>query len=170
MAVPNQAEALKILMDGQAQLDALFSRLDEAALMRPATIGGGEWSAKDLIGHIAFWEELALEAIDASRAGRKPAVDEFKNADEANAHNQRNTAPQSLAETRKRAEAAHHAITAAIQAMSDQEWSAPLGGPSSQSRTLGERVGGILGGPRGAFDHAWAHLDDLSAYVESPAR
>jgi hypothetical protein len=155
--VTSRAEALTILDDGQAQLDALFTRLDDAALATAATIGGGEWSAKDLMGHIAFWEELALETIDASRAGRTPAVDEFKNADEANAHNQRNTAPQSLTETRKRAESAHHAVTSAIETMSDAEWA-----------TLGERVGGVLGGPRGAFDHAWAHLDDLRRYVDSP--
>jgi len=155
--VASRAEALTILADGQAQLDALFATLDDAALAKPATIGGGEWSAKDLMGHIAFWEELALEAIDASRAGRTPAVDEFKNADEANAHNQRNTAPQSLADTRKRAATAHSAITSAIQSMSDSEWDAKLG----------KRVAGILGGPRGAFDHAWAHLDDLRQYVAS---
>jgi hypothetical protein len=152
----SRAEALTILAEGQAGLDQHFGRLDEAALVRPATIGGGEWSAKDLMGHIAFWEELALEAIDASRAGRTPAVDEFKDANEANAHNQRNTAPQSLAETQKRAEAAHNAILAAIRNMSDAEWA-----------TLDARVAGILGGPRGAFDHAWAHLDDLRQYAET---
>jgi Mycothiol maleylpyruvate isomerase N-terminal domain len=156
--VLSRDEALKILEEGQAELDQLFARLDEAAMMRPATIGGGEWSAKDLMGHIAFWEELALEAIDASRARRGPAVDEFKNADEANAHNQRNTAPQSLTQIHSRAAGAHNAILGAIRAMSDTEWA-----------TLGEKVGGILGGPRGAFDHAWAHLDDLQKYVESTA-
>jgi hypothetical protein len=107
------------------------------------------------MGHIAFWEELAIEAIEAHRAGRDPQVDAWPNADAANAENQAGTAGQSVEEIRRRAAEAHRTITSAIQQLSDEEWD-----------KLAERLAGILGGPTGAFDHAYAHLEDLRACVQ----
>ncbi|HYT29616.1 MAG TPA: DinB family protein, partial [Actinomycetota bacterium] len=73
-------------------------------MVAPATIGGGDWSAKDLLGHITAWEEVALERLRSARSGRPlPAfptggVDRF-NADRVAADRQR-----SLGEVRSRAE------------------------------------------------------------------
>jgi hypothetical protein len=167
MPVPTRDEAIATLAAGQAELDGLFGQLDEAALLQPGTLGGGEWSAKDLMGHIAFWEELALNAIDACRAGRRPAADEFANADAANAHNQRNTASESITHTRSRAASAHQAITAALRNLTEAEWRAAPGCEGATDASLAELLGGVLGAPNQAFGHAWAHVDDLRAYVAS---
>jgi hypothetical protein len=35
---------------------------------------------------------------------------------------------------------------------------------------VGERLGGLLGGPAGPFRHAEAHLKDLEAFVERHGR
>jgi hypothetical protein len=35
---------------------------------------------------------------------------------------------------------------------------------------VGERLGGLLGGPAGPFRHAEAHLQDLEAFVERHGR
>jgi hypothetical protein len=162
----SRAEAIAILEDGQAQLDALFGRLDNQEMTQPQTIGGGDWSAKDLMGHIAFWEELALNAIDACRAGRRAAVDEFADAAAANAHNQRASANHSLADTRSRAAAAHSAIVSVLRTLSVAEWTSPPACEGATKSSLEELLGGILGAPNRPFGHAWAHLDDLRAYVE----
>ena len=77
MANTMQVEAIAKLRQGQAELDSLLARLSEAELTRTATIGGGEWSAKDLLGHIAFWEELASGFAGDWRAGRHPAVNDI---------------------------------------------------------------------------------------------
>jgi DinB family protein len=67
MATPAPSQALATLHAGQEELDALFDELTDAELSQPATIGGGAWAAKDLMGHIAFWEELALATVDMWR-------------------------------------------------------------------------------------------------------
>jgi hypothetical protein len=176
MAIPTQDEAVATLAEGRAALEALFARLSDEEMVRPATIGGGEWSAKDLMGHIAFWEELAGESLTDWRAGRRPVVEEIGDAgdagiDAANARNQERTAAESLETVRGRAAAAHTAVVQAIREMSDEEWGAKAPYPNARRATLAERLGSTLGGEdRGAFGHAFDHLPDLAAYLESLGR
>ena len=66
MSEVRRQEALATLAEGDAALGALFAQLSSDQLIEPATIGGGDWSAKDLLGHIAFWEELAAQTLAAS--------------------------------------------------------------------------------------------------------
>ncbi len=170
MSAPTRQEALGFLREGQSALGALFDRLSPEELTRPATIGGGEWSAKDLMGHIAFWEELALETLAEWRAGRRPAVEDVfraRRTDAANAENQARTAAQTLEEVQRRAHTSHRALVTAVQVMSDEEWTAAPPYPHARRPTLAELLGAVLGAPDGAFRHAWAHLPDLSAYVAS---
>jgi hypothetical protein len=164
-------QAATALEQGNAVLHALFARLSAEEMLRPATIGRGEWSAKDLLGHIAFWEELAEQALADWRAGQRPEVGDISDqaaTDAANARNQAITAPQSLAHVRARAERAHHVILDAIRGMSDEDWYASPAYVDTRSTTLGDLLGSVLAGPTGPFQHAFAHLADLTAYVESP--
>jgi len=170
MAAPSRTQALATLEAGQEELGSLFGRLTDAELSQPATIGSGEWAAKDLMGHIAFWEELALETIDAWRAGRRPRVEDISGpagTDRANADNQARTAPQSTAEIRSRAASAHQALLAALQSLSDAEWHAPAPYQAATQASLGDMLGGVLGAPNYPFGHTYAHLDDLRSYVRS---
>jgi hypothetical protein len=161
-----RAEAIAALEEGQAELDGLFNQLDLNQLTQPGTIGDGDWAAKDLIGHIAFWYELALQTIDAVRAGVKPRVVEVE-TDQLNADNQAEQAAQSATELRTRAGSAHEAVLAAIHSLSEEEWNAPLPWPDPRARSLGDLLGGVLGAPERPFGHAYAHLDDLRAFVAS---
>jgi hypothetical protein len=111
--VPTREQAAATLEDGHALLHALFAQLSPAQMIRPATIGGGEWSAKDLLGHVAFWEELAAQALAEWRAGQRPTIESVvgpQATDAANARNQELTARQSLAAVYERAEAAQRTI------------------------------------------------------------
>src|SRR5438552_18593966 len=96
MAAPWRAEALATLETAQDELDSLYGQLTDAQLGQPGTLGTTDWAGKDLMGHIAFWEELALETIDAWRAGVRPRVEDISGpagTDQANAVNQARTAP-----------------------------------------------------------------------------
>jgi len=65
----------------------------------PATIGTGAWSAKDLLGHLAFWEELAAQALANWRAGQRPSAEDLfdqRRTDAANAGNDERSSGQSL--------------------------------------------------------------------------
>jgi hypothetical protein len=167
-----RAQALATLEEGQAKLDALFARLSDEAMTRPKTIGGGDWSAKDLLGHVAFWEELAVDLLAAQRERRQPRVATGifgveGGVDRANAEDQARNAAMSLAEVRQRAAAAHRALVEGIGALSDAEWTAMPTYDSPRQRPLGELLGGVTGAQDRLFGHAWAHLADLEAYVAS---
>ena len=175
MSAPTREEALATLEEGRAALQALFDRLSSDDMTRPATIGVGDWSAKDLLGHIAFWEELAADTLAAWRGGRRPPTEGTQEApwegtDAANARNQLRTAAQSLEEVKRRAALAHHTIVEEIQTMSEGEWRATPFYPGATAPTLGELLGRVLGAPTGLFQHAFAHLADLRTFVESLPR
>ena len=63
----SQDEAVQVLEEGYGKVHALIDRLPAGSLTQPG-IGGDKWTAQDLIGHIAFWENAALEALDAAVA------------------------------------------------------------------------------------------------------
>jgi hypothetical protein len=109
MTMLTRNQAIAVLETGRQALAPLFTGLDNEEMTRPATMGGGAWSAKDLLGRLAFWEELAAEFVVARRAGRPPAVDQISavgdaGVDRANAENQARTGAQSLGMVRARAD------------------------------------------------------------------
>lgn len=75
MSARERDEAIGIVEGGQLALARLLDRLDAEAMTRPATIGGGDWSAKDLLSHIAYWEELAVDTLTAWRCRHLPPTD-----------------------------------------------------------------------------------------------
>ena len=158
-------DALATLRDGDARIQELVRGLTPEQMTTPATIGGGEWSAKDLVGHLAFWEELALEALAAWRAG-KP-FDTVTDADELNAQNQVRKRDRSLEQILREGRETHERLMAEIGARTDEEWSSPMPSDLPLPEILGKRLGGLTGASDGPFRHAFAHLGDLRAYVES---
>ncbi len=166
-----KAEAIDILQAGHRAVAELIARLTGRRIAARRTIGGGDWSAKDLVAHLTFWERNALEALDAwTHAERAPierALDE-RGLTAVNADAVAAGARSSVAEVLREAEDTHRRLSRAIRSISDAEWDRP---PTPRSRrTLGERLGGILGGPGGGYRHAEAHLPDLRAYVGSVDR
>jgi hypothetical protein len=160
-------EALAALEAAQNELDSLINQLTDADLDEPRTIG--DWAAKDVIGHVAFWEELALQTIDSYRGGVTPRVEKMK-TDELNAQNQAEQAGHSIFEVRARAGDAHASLVSAIGTLTDHEWHAPLSWPNARPGSLAEMLGGVLGSEGRPFGHAYAHTEDLRAFVATRAR
>ena len=166
-------EAVRLLEEQHAELAALFARLDEDAFVRRETIGGGDWSAKDLAAHMGIWEDLAIEVIAASGRGERPAVeDRFTgpgSGDRVNAEGVERYLNASAPDVLARFEDLHRRVIAAIGSTSDEAWTAeyPF---DPDDRTLGDRIGSLLGSDDGGFTHASAHLPDLRAYVATISR
>jgi hypothetical protein len=163
-------EASAILREGQERLDGLLDGLTEAELVRPATIGGGDWSAKDLIGHMALWEEIALVTIDAWLGGRKPRIEEAftpGDTDALNAWNHERKLAWPAERVRADSGETHRRLLSSIDGMTDDDWATPRPFEGDEQEDLGSELGGVLGAPGRAFGHAFAHLPDLEAYVRS---
>lgn len=172
MTLPSRDEAIRTLEEGRATLDDLFGRLSDDLAGRPATIGDGEWSAKDLVGHIETWEAIALQTIQEWRDGVVPSIEETfaKGTDGVDALNEaRYEAKRSLTSSEIRAQAAqtHRELLEEIRHMDDAEWTAKAFYETERRRRLGELLAGVLGAPKRPFGHAFAHIPDLRAYVES---
>jgi hypothetical protein len=144
-----------------ASLDAI----DVGALATPG-LGGGDWSPKDLLGHLESWEQHALDAIDAWSRGERPPVDvvlEALGTDEVNRREVERKAAIPVEQARASAVATHRALVAALEAAIDEWWGTPVLDDDGE-RTHGQRIGGILGGARGLFRHDPDHWDDLEAF------
>jgi hypothetical protein len=161
-----RAQAIEILEHGYALVRDLVARLPADAKTRPG-ISGGEWSAKDLIGHLASWEEHALEALEAWGNDEGSPIDKAlygRGTSAVNAEGVAAKANLGLSQVVHEADATHAELIAAVRAMSDERWQRPA--TSRGRKPLGHRLGGILGGPAGHFRHAEAHLKGLTAFVE----
>ena len=59
----SRRRAIRILEEAHATVNGLLDRLPPRAVSRPG-LGGGDWSPKDLVGHLESWEEYAIDAHD----------------------------------------------------------------------------------------------------------
>jgi Mycothiol maleylpyruvate isomerase N-terminal domain len=171
--VTTRDEAIRLLEEQHAEVARLFAELEPAAFERRGTIGGGEWSAKDLAAHLGAWEEFSLEVLEAFGRGERPAIeDEFGRegaVDRLNAREERRFLATPSDEVLARFEDLHGRIVGEIGSMSDDGWAAAYPFDPDDA-TIGDRVGGLLGSAEGRFLHASAHLPDLRAYVEATRR
>lgn len=178
MATPTRSEALATLREGQSVVDGLLQGLSEADVNRPATIGGGDWSAKDLIGHIASWEGLALRSLQEWQRREVPWAESPEGplsapaTGKVDAFNALAVAEQgglSLETVRTAARDTHGELIAAIEALTDQEWTAVAfyQTPNDRRRRLVTLLGTITAAPQRPFGHAFAHVPDLEAFVRS---
>jgi len=172
---PTPAEAVDTLEQGQQALADLFGRLTDDQLCEPATIGGGDWSARDLMAHIEVWEALALQTLQEWRNATTPSIEEVfaKGADgidELNADRIQAKRGLSLDEVRIQAADTHRELVEEISHMGDEEWSAKAFYDTDQRDRLGNLLGSVTGASKRPFGHAFAHLPDLDAYVSTLAR
>lgn len=168
--VITRTEAVRLLEDQHGEIAALLERLDEDAFVRRGTIGGGEWSAKDLAAHLGAWEEIALGVLEAFERGERPGVeDEFGEAGAVDRINDREVArflDATPAEVLARFEDLHRRLVAEIEATPEERWDGAYPFDPDDA-TLGDRIGSLIGSDAGRFTHASAHLQDLRAYVEA---
>ena len=167
MASITREEALATLEDGQAQVEVLAAQLSDEEAARPATMGGGDWSAKDLMGHIARWNEIAIEALGSWREGERPGIEDVwgDGVDKLNAENYERSKADSPEQARSRLRRSHDALVGAIRDMDNAEWHSKAPYQTERRSWLGMMLGSITGAPRRAYGHAFAHLPDLEKYA-----
>jgi hypothetical protein len=166
---PTRRQALRALEEGRARVEELLDRLPRSAMTTPG-IGGGTWSPKDLIGHLASWEGYALDALAAWERDERAPIDDLQFTLSTSRINDRAVARKatwSPAKVRREADRTHEELLEAIRTISDRRWNAPA--TSRGHKPLGARLGAILSG-REPFGHDAAHLRSLAAFVDRHGR
>jgi hypothetical protein len=166
--LPTRRRAIQILQAGRARTLELIERLPRAALTRPG-LGGGEWSPKDLLGHLASWEEFGLDALAAWEVGESAPIDALWRSVSTTRINRQNVEAKAawpIAKVRRESERTFAELITAIEQMSDARWRG-LVTPRGR-KPLAVRLGGILGGPGGLFRHDESHHPSLLGFIEKP--
>ena len=169
-AFPTRTEAIRILERDRRTTLGLLERLPARAITTRG-LGGGDWSPKDLIGHLESWEQHALDALEAWARGEPAPSDVALRSAGLKGLNRAEVERKSrwsAARSFRSASDTHGRIVAAIRSLPDDRWLAPA--TRRARRPLGRSVGGILGGPTGPFRHDAAHHPDLREFVAVHAR
>jgi hypothetical protein len=172
-------EAIEELRADRAHTDGLLDAIDRAAY-ETTGLGGGDWSPKDLIGHLESWDQHALDSIAAWRAGERSPIGvalESLGTDEVNRREVERKAVVPLEEVLTSAAGTHRALLDALASVSDDWWQGHQQGEDwlqgreqGEERSRGQMLGGVLGGSRGLFRHDPDHWPDLEAFAqEHPA-
>lgn len=153
-------------------MERMLEGLSEEDFIRPGTIGDGGWSAKDLVGHIASWERLALDTLAEWRRGQRPRIEDVFSrqggVDEVNDDAVKRLAGSPAEAVRSVARQTHETLLSEIETMRDEEWRSRVFYETTRRRTLAELLGSVLGAPKQPFGHVFAHLPDLERHLRAP--
>ncbi|MBI3159487.1 MAG: DinB family protein [Chloroflexi bacterium] len=147
-------EFILTMRRGRAEFAALWADLsDEQITRRPGP--QDDWSVKDLMGHILWWEGYAMTRVMLMQAGGVvPALDDF-NALNAQVFAAHRDLPLDF--LRREWEASLHRLEAYLRTLSDKQLNhAPEGWDDRSPYRL-------LGG--NTFGHYLEHQPDLEQYV-----
>lgn len=162
--MPTRAQAMEILDVTRSRTEELVADLTEGQMRRPTQLGGGGWSIKDLLGHLAGYEEQAVALV----TGEKPRFDfgRFGSVDERNAADIERKRSWSVKRVRQDLESMRAALVNAIEETDDERWTAKIqtsSGRSALALVLGKL---LVGGHYGLFAHDLAHITDLKKSVK----
>ena len=159
--------ASSVLERGHLRIRELIAGLP-AEHLRTTGIGGGEWSPKDLVGHLALWHEIAVRTIGEQRRGQRPWVVDVFGAPGPGPNDEElaKRAGWSPGHARAVYDRSFAQVLAAIEGLSDDEWSSPVDGWAMEPADLGGLLGVVLGKDELPFGHAFAHIPDLETFVE----
>ena len=164
--VATRQEAIDILERGHARIRRLTKQIPAHRMARPG-VGGGEWTPKDLLGHLCFWEEKVLGALAAWDAGERAPIDREiydGSIGAINAAGVRARSRHTLARVLRDWDNVHGELIRVLRAMPDARWENPA--TPRGRKSLGHRMGQLLVG-QGPFEHAGAHVKDLKEFVEA---
>ncbi|HXG42685.1 MAG TPA: DinB family protein [Dehalococcoidia bacterium] len=111
---PRTRQELVAMVDAEWRgLMALLDGLPEEAMLRPGAVG--RWSARDLLCHIATWEEEFLQAAPVILEGRP--LPRYGSIDAFNARDMERWQGLSLAEAWQRARETHRRLLECLQTL-----------------------------------------------------
>jgi DinB superfamily len=162
----DRQQLLAIVAASWQALDTAIDGLDEHALAEPNVVG--PWSIVEVLGHVTAWEQQALRHIERWPNNEPMTMVGGSTVDDYNAAEAERRRGWSLAEIRAEHYAARQRLQAAVEALSDADWSRPhtLG---QRTTSLSDIVAGDLGGD-GPGDHAAEHARQIQEWRRAKGR
>jgi hypothetical protein len=161
MADPtNKSELLDQIRQGRTTWEALLAQVEPERLTEPGV--EGDWSLKDVIAHIAFWEGRAVKRLQAVARGKAPTphpIIKNLDTDDANAwiYNQNENRP--LAEVQAEEQALYEQLLAALEPISDADLFTPSRFAWLDGNALWETI------PGNSYGHYEEHIPPLQAWL-----
>jgi hypothetical protein len=84
-----------------------------------------------------------------------------------NAWNEKRKASWPAEQVRAQSKDVHQRLVGQIEGMDDEQWRSKATFETERRKRLVTELGSVLGAPKRPFGHAFAHLGDLEAYVQS---
>ncbi|MBM3129599.1 MAG: ClbS/DfsB family four-helix bundle protein [Chloroflexi bacterium] len=156
-----RAEILKTIEEHHAQLVAMLDAIPEEVICKRPVVEW--WTIKDVLGHIAMWEHVAIQFIAEYKRDGVPQPLGMDNDEAINAYNKRGATIRrdwSLARVRAEFDAAHRDLIAAIETLSDADLSQQLPAPWRQGDTL-EMLIAV-----NSYQHNPEHIAQIGAAVK----
>ena len=162
--LPTRAQALDILIRSREPILELIKNLDDSRMKSRTLLGGGKWSVKDLLGHLAGYEEDALAVATGKQSSFQSG--KFDSVDQRNAADIERKRNWSVKRVQENLDRSRAALIREIESMDDERWSTKIQTKTGRS-ALGLVLGRMLvGGRHGLFAHDLAHLRDLQRSIE----
>ncbi len=154
-------EVLQALERDRAQLQAALEGLDHQVVTTVPVVG--EWTIKDLLGHMAMWHQVALQFIADYKQTGLPKSLGFDDDAAVDAHNRREAERRrewSVAQVGAELDASYRELAAAVAGLNDKQLNAPLPAPWQNATTL-ERLIAI-----NSYEHDPEHIGQMINWRE----
>ncbi len=152
----NKQELTAKIVAARQQLDSVLIHVDEERM--PLVILHGEWSVKDLIGHLGFWENSVVMLFNTLRAGKTPPPYPELNA--LNAQVLADSRKQSLSEVRRQEKTAYQKVLSLVHDATGPELFDPAHFPWTEERPFESFI------QDNTIGHYEEHLPEVTAWLK----
>jgi hypothetical protein len=155
-----KAELLEKVRVSRAEFEALLAQFTDGQMLQ--SVLPGNWSPKDALAHVAWWERRAHVVISAVINGREPeySLDE-SDVDNVNRQTYQANRLRPLAEIRSEEIAAYRALVALAESLSDND----LTNPEKFAWTKGKSLSVLI--EWNTFAHYDEHMPDLQKVLKT---
>ncbi len=117
-----KSQLLQKVDDAWASFKASFAGLSDAGFEKPGALG--EWSVKDILGHVTAWEEESLKHLPVILEGKRPPryKDVYGGIDAFNARTAEEKRSLPLADALKQLDEIHARLVAYLGSAPDEEF------------------------------------------------